>query len=47
MFGKLLMEQPVTESTTVLDLSDRASGVYFMRVVSDNKVVTTQKVVRR
>lgn len=47
VFGKLLMEQPVTENTTVLDLSDRASGVYFLRVVSDNKVVTTQKVVRR
>lgn len=47
VFGKLLIEQPVTESTTVLDLSDRASGVYFLRVVSDNKVVTTQKVVRR
>ncbi len=47
VFGKLLIEQPVTENTTVLDLSNRASGVYFLRVVSDNKVVTTQKVVRR
>ena len=47
VFGKLLIEQPVTENTTVLDLSNRASGVYFLRVISDNKVVTTQKVVRR
>ena len=47
IFGKLLIEQPVTENTIALDLSDRASGVYFVRVISDNKVVTTQKVVRR
>lgn len=47
VYGKLLMEQPVTEATTYLDLSNRASGVYFLRVVSDNQVVTTQKIVRR
>lgn len=47
VYGKLLMEQPVTEATTELDFTDKAAGLYFLRVVSDNKVVTTQKVIRR
>ena len=41
------MEQIVTEAAVELDFSNKASGVYFLRVVSDNQVVTTQKVVRR
>lgn len=47
VYGKLLMEQPVTEATTELDFSDKASGIYFLRVISDNDVLTTQKVIRR
>ena len=47
VYGKLLMEQIVTEAAVELDFSNKASGVYFLRVVSDNQVVTTQKVVRR
>ena len=47
VYGKLLMEQPVTEATTELDFSDKAAGIYFLRVITDNQVVTTQKVIRR
>ena len=47
VYGKLLMEKEVTGQTTELDFTDKASGLYFLRVVSDNKVVTTQKVIRR
>lgn len=47
VYGKLLMEKEVTEQTIEFDLTDKAAGLYFLRVVSDNKVVTTQKVIRR
>lgn len=47
VYGKLLMEQDVTEQTTELDFSDKAAGLYFLRVVSDNRIVTTQKLIRR
>ena len=47
VYGKLLMEKEVSEQTMELDFSDKAAGLYFLRVVSDNKVVTTQKVIRR
>ena len=47
VYGKLLMEQTVTEAVTELDFSDKASGIYFLRVIDGNNVLTTQKVVRR
>ena len=45
--GKLLMEQNVTDSAAEINLSDKASGVYFLRVLDGNHVLTTQKVIRR
>lgn len=47
VYGKLLMEQTVTEATAELNFSDKAAGIYFLRVIDGNKVLTTQKVVRR
>ena len=47
VYGKLLMEQTVTEAVTELDFSNKASGIYFLRVIDGNNVLTTQKVVRR
>ena len=47
VYGKLLMEQVVTESTTEIDFSDKASGIYFLRVIDGNSILTTQKIVRR
>lgn len=47
VYGKLLMEQVVTESTTEIDFSDKASGIYFLRVIDGNSILTTQKVIRR
>ena len=47
VYGKLLMETEVSGQTTELDFSDKASGVYFLRVIDGNSIVTTQKVVRR
>lgn len=47
IYGKLLIEQTIDGSTATLDLSDKASGIYFLRVISDNQVVTTKKIIRR
>ena len=47
VYGKLLMEKEVTEQVTELDFTDKASVVYFLRVINDNKIVTTRKVIRR
>ena len=47
IYGKLLMEQTITNSAAEIDLSDKASGIYFLRVVDGNNVLTTQKVIRR
>ena len=47
IYGKLLMEQTVTNSAAEINLSDKASGVYFLRVVDGNNILTTQKVIRR
>ena len=47
VYGKLLMETTVSGQTTELNFSDKASGVYFLRVIDGNSVVTTQKVIRR
>lgn len=47
IYGKLLFEQIVTEPTTEIDFSDKAAGIYFLRVVEGNSVLTTQKVIRR
>lgn len=47
LYGKLLMEQTITNSAAEIDLSDKASGVYFLRVVDGHNVLTTQKVIRR
>jgi len=47
IYGKLLMEQNVTNSYAEVNLSDKASGIYFLRVVDGNNVLTTQKVIRR
>ncbi len=47
IYGKLLMEQTITNSAAEIDLSDKASGIYFLRVVDGNNILTTQKVIRR
>ena len=47
VYGKLLMEQTVTGETTELDFTNKASGIYFLRVIDGNSIVTTQKVIRR
>lgn len=47
VYGKLLLEQNVTESTVEINFSDKASGVYFLRVIEGNSVLTTQKIIRR
>ena len=47
VYGKLLMEKEVSSQTTELDFSDKASGIYFLRVVNGNTIVTTQKIIRR
>ena len=47
VYGKLLMEQVIMDSSVEINLSDKASGIYFLRVMDGNSVLTTQKVIRR
>lgn len=47
VYGKLLMEKGVSAQTTEFDFSDKASGVYFLRVIDGNSIITTQKIIRR
>ena len=47
VYGKLLFEQNVTESTIDIDFSDKSAGIYFLRVIEGNSILTTQKVIRR
>lgn len=45
--GKLLYDKTVDGNTVILDLSDKAAGVYFLRLIDGNDVITTKKLVRR
>ena len=47
MYGKLLRSVPVTGETTQLDFTQYASGLYFVKAVSNGQVVAVQKAVRR
>jgi len=37
--GQQLITQPITEPQTVVDISGLPSGVYFVKVVNDEKVM--------
>ena len=45
--GKLLFRKHVETDEAEIDLAERPSGMYLLRVVSDGKVVATRKVIRK
>ena len=46
MNGRLVAQQPVTETETVLDATDWAAGTYVWKVVSDKAEIETGKWVK-
>ena len=46
MNGRLVAQQPVTETETVLDATDWAAGTYIWKVVSDKAEIETGKWVK-
>ena len=45
--GKMIMEEAVEGTTTEVNMTNQASGVYVLRLLDAQGVLTTQKVVRR
>ena len=46
LYGRRLERSELTGSTTAIDLSPYASGIYFVRIYKDNTLVGTSKIVR-
>jgi hypothetical protein len=42
VYGKLLQIVPITSEITPVNVSNLASGMYFVRVTTENGVVTKQ-----
>ena len=47
MYGKLVRTKPFDGETTHIDISDLATGIYFVKAVADGKVVAVRKVVKQ
>lgn len=47
MYGRKIMSQEVTENKTTIDLTNEASGVYFVRLYQNNMLMGTTKLVRK
>ena len=45
--GKLILRKHIETDEAEIDLTERPSGMYLLRVVSDGKVVATRKVIRK
>lgn len=43
--GQILIEQTISAETTYINLSSYADGLYFVRIIADDKVQTTQKII--
>ena len=44
--GKQLLRQTMTSHTLELNLSDYADGIYFVRVITDGKMIANSKLVK-
>lgn len=40
VYGKLLQIVPITSETTLINVADLASGIYFVRVTTDQGIAT-------
>ena len=47
MYGKLVRTKPFDGETTHIDISDLATGIYFVKAVADGKTVAVRKVVKQ
>jgi len=45
--GTLINKQTATNGVNKIDLSNQASGLYFIKIISNNKVIGTQKIIKR
>ena len=45
--GKLILRKHIETDEAEIDLTERPSGMYLLRVVSDGKVVATRKLIRK
>ncbi len=46
MEGKLIMNKQFTKNQTVISLDGYASGIYFMKIVNEQRVIKTLKIVK-
>lgn len=46
VFGKLIQQQLITKNQTIIDLSQQANGIYFIRLI-DGKTNITKKVMKQ
>lgn len=47
IYGKLILSQDVNSEVTEIDLSAFADGIYMLRIMKDNMVIATTKVVKQ
>ncbi|MDA3868181.1 MAG: T9SS type A sorting domain-containing protein [Salinivirgaceae bacterium] len=45
--GKLVKARALSQKSTGIDVADMANGVYFVKIMDDNSVIETRKVVKR
>lgn len=46
MYGKMIFQENIVHETEAIDLAPYAPGIYFVRVMSGNKILGTSKVIK-
>lgn len=47
IFGQLISRQSAMGTSTLVDISNQSSGVYFIKIISDGQLVGAQKIVKQ
>ena len=47
MYGKLVWIQTFNGESTHIDISDLANGVYFVKLIAEDKAIAVRKVVKQ
>lgn len=47
IYGKLIHEQSFTDEQSTVNMSNLASGVYLLKIKNNNKIIITQKVIKK
>lgn len=47
MLGQLVYHQATASKSTIIDMSAQSGGVYFVKILSEGKLVSTQKIVKQ